>query len=276
MAVNSSLRRVNVTISHLRAFTLIELLVVVGIMAIMFALVAPAFTNIKAASDVTAAAYSVSGALEIARTHAKANNTYCWVGFFEEDASKPSTTPGIGRLVISIVASADGTTIYGSSSGAIDPTKLVQVGKLIRIDNVHLPLFKTGSASGDNFDSRPAPDYNNFNGYNDARIGELTGASPNTAPHTTPYRFQYPVGNPAPAAQYTFKHLMQFSPRGESRVNGDSYDIRHVVEIGLVPTHGSTAPTPKAGAGTSAAEYAGNVAAIQITGFGSTVKIYRR
>lgn len=259
-----------------RAFTLIELLVVIAIVAIMLALIGPAFTNIKTAGDVTSAAYTISGALEAARTYAKANNTYCWTGFFEEDVSKPSGVVGSGRLVISIVASSDGTNIYGSASGPIDPTKLVQIGKLIKIENVHVPLFKPGSASGETFDSRPAPDYNPFNGYNDARIGEINGTSPNTAPHTTPYSFQYPVGNPTPTAQYTFKYLIQFSPRGESRINGNSYDIRHILEIGVLPTHGTAVPVATAGAGTSAAEYSGNVAAVQITGFGSTVKVYRR
>src|SRR5438876_7245361 len=42
-------------------FTLIELLVVMGIIALLMALVAPAFTNIKSAGDVTNAAYTVKG-----------------------------------------------------------------------------------------------------------------------------------------------------------------------------------------------------------------------
>ena len=49
---------------------------------------------------------------------------------------------------MSIVASKDGTNLGAdSSSGAtgtenwIDPTQLTQVAKLIKIDNVHLPLF---------------------------------------------------------------------------------------------------------------------------------------
>jgi hypothetical protein len=53
-------------------------------------------------------------------------------------------------------------------------------------------------------------------------------------------------------------------------VNGDTYDIRRVVEIGLVQTHGNVAPTPSAG------NYAGNVVAVQINGFAGDVKIYRR
>src|SRR5438094_8233152 len=125
-------------------FTLLELLIVVGIIGLLMVLIAPAFTTIKGGTNVTSAAYTIKGVLDTARTYSKANNTYTWVGFYEEDVSQPSTnppTPGTGRLVMSIVASKDGTNVYGSGTGTIDPTKLTQVGKLIKIDNVHLPLF---------------------------------------------------------------------------------------------------------------------------------------
>src|SRR5438445_1631813 len=99
-----------------------------GIIAILMVLVAPAFTNLKSAGDVTGAAYTVKGVLDTARTYAKANNTYTWVGFFEEDIS--STMPGTlgtGRLVMSIVASNDGTIPYNlSSPSQINATKLIQ------------------------------------------------------------------------------------------------------------------------------------------------------
>jgi hypothetical protein len=68
---------------------------------------------------------------------------------------------------------------------------------------------------------------------------------------------------------------LQFSPRGESRVNGDSYDIRRIVEIGLLQTHGVVVPPALSGNG-STRYYSGNVAAVQITGFSGDVRIYRR
>src|SRR5205823_9978474 len=58
-----------------RAFTLLEMLVVMGIIAILMVLLAPAFTSIKSAGDVTGAAYAIKGVLDMARTYAKANNT---------------------------------------------------------------------------------------------------------------------------------------------------------------------------------------------------------
>src|SRR6478735_7420891 len=132
-----------------RGFTLLELLIVVGIIGLLLVLIAPAFTTIKGGTDVTSAAYTIKGALDTARTYAKANNTYTWVGFFEEDVSQPSVTPApdplcpgcVGRLVMSIVASKDGTYIYDPNDAGtenfIDPTRLTQVGKLIKIDNIH-------------------------------------------------------------------------------------------------------------------------------------------
>src|SRR6266404_3246837 len=127
-------------------FTLIELLVVVGIIALLLVLIAPAFTYIKGGTDVTSAAYTIKDVLDTARTYAKANNTYTWVGFFEEDApppSSPSAIAGAGRVVMSIVASKDGTMLYTGNLGTpvtLDPTSatLLQVDKLAKIDNVHL------------------------------------------------------------------------------------------------------------------------------------------
>ena len=65
----------------IRGFTLLELLIVVGIIATLLVLMAPAFTYIKGGTDVTSAAYTIKGVLDTARTYAKANNTYTWVGF---------------------------------------------------------------------------------------------------------------------------------------------------------------------------------------------------
>src|SRR5437667_12683026 len=84
-------------------FTLIELLVVMGIIAILMVLVAPAFTTIKSGTDATSAAYAIKGVLDTARTYAKANNTYAWLGFYEENVSNPSymnsDTPKVSRIV---------------------------------------------------------------------------------------------------------------------------------------------------------------------------------
>jgi prepilin-type N-terminal cleavage/methylation domain-containing protein len=249
-----------------RAFTLLELVIVISIVGLLLVLIAPAFTTIKSGSDVTKAAYTIKGVLDTARTYAKANNTYTWVGLFEEDDSQPSTnpaTPGTGRLVMSIVASKDGSIIYDPTNlGQQDlTTRLIQVAKLVKIGNVHL-WTHTDSPSGTGF---TFPTRRNIAGI--YCIGDTTPAN-----STTP--FEYPVGNPAPPAQYTFLKAIQFSPLGEARINNSTvnpngaeiFPLQTSAEIGLEPTHGPSVPT----------SIPGNVFAVQFTGIGSNVSIYRQ
>jgi prepilin-type N-terminal cleavage/methylation domain-containing protein len=250
------------------AFTLLELLVVMGIIAILMVLVVPAFTNIKSAGDVTSAAYTIKGVLDQARTYAMANNTYTWVGFYEEDVSTASTnpaTPGTGRIVMSIVASKDGTTVYDPNSLAkIDTAKLSQVGKLTKIENVHLATFTDGSGTGSTFATRPPVTYDT------ARIGNTTPPNPSLTP------FQYPVGNPEPVAQYTFVKVVQFGPRGEARIDNTNYSLKTAAEIGMIPTHSTTVVDSNGNSINPNLNLVPNRVAVQFTGVGGDVKIYRQ
>jgi prepilin-type N-terminal cleavage/methylation domain-containing protein len=239
-------------------FTLIELLVVIGIIGLLMVLLVPAFTSLRGGTDVTSAAYTIKGVLDTARTYAKANNTYTWVGFYEENVSNPSSPntdpPPVGRVIMSIAASKDGTILYDPNNLAtINPINLTQVGKLTKIENVHLWTHTdTPAGIGSTFDTRP----------NVASTYCIGDSSPSNS--ATP--FQYPVGNPAPSAQYTFLKAVQFSPRGEARINNNSNTLQTVAEIGLEPTHGAAAP----------ASIPANVVAVQFTGVGGDVRIYRR
>ena len=247
------------------SFTLLELLVVIGIIALLLVLLAPAFTYIKGGTDVTSAAYTIKDVLDTARTYAKANNTYTWVGFFEEDSPPPSDNPvpsGTGRIVMSIIASKDGTMIYtGNLSSAFtldDPpnqTAFIQVGKLTKVDNVHLKTFPdaTTTPPPDTFDTRPVVSSNA------AKIGDDTDIAP-PSPSLT---FHYPVGSSP--GQYTFTKIIQFNPRGEGVIDNSNYTMAPVSEIGVQPTHGTTVDANST-----------NSVAIQFTGFGGSVKIYRK
>jgi prepilin-type N-terminal cleavage/methylation domain-containing protein len=238
-------------------FTLVELIVVIALISTLMVLVAPAFTGIKSAGDVTSAAYTIKDALEQARTYAMAYKTYVWIGFYEEPAGQPPTnpaTPGTGRIVISTIASADGTTVYNPRSlAAIDPTRVTQLNKLVKVEGTHLATFPDGSGTGDTFDSRPAAIYET------AKIGDTTPPNPSLTP------FQYPVGNPAPAAQYTFVKAVEFSPRGEARINNRNYTLKTVAEIGLQPAHGTAVDVNSR-----------NIIVIQFGALGGDLKIYRR
>ena len=254
------------TLQRFNGFTLLELLIVVGIMALLLVLIAPAFTTIKGGTDVTSAAYTIKGVLDTARTYAKANNTYTWVGFFEEDASLSSTTPataGPGRVVISIVASKDGSNVYGSVVGLaadIDSTgtKLLQVGKLIKLENLHLRTFAngTGAAPADTFPTRPS--VVGSSPVTDAKIGDAS-------PTDSLRYFHYPATVTEGQRQYKFVKMIQFNPRGECRPQNDTYEMRAVIEVGLQQTHGTATPAladPKN-------------CAVQLTGFSGNVKIYQ-
>ena len=90
---------------------MLELLIVVGIIGLLLVLIAPAFTTIKGGTDVTSAAYTIQGVLDTARTYAKANNTYTWVGFFAEFVLELNAPTG-AEFMMAIVASKDGTDAY--------------------------------------------------------------------------------------------------------------------------------------------------------------------
>jgi len=65
--------------------------------------------------------------------------------------------------------------------------------------------------------------------------------------------------------QYTFYKAVQFSPRGEARVNNNS-NSPQAAEIAFEQTHGAATP----------ASIPSNVVAIQVNGFAGDVSIYRR
>lgn len=225
-------------------FTLFELLPVIAIMIALTALTIPAFTYRKSADDLNSAAYTISGMLGQARTYAKANNTYTWIGFA---GSVGSTITG--QVSIAIVASQDGTNLWTANS-SLPAASLTQVGKMVTINNIHIgdtlapqPL----PSPAPEFETRPAVDSNH-------RIS--------SAPIT-----DYPFT----VQQTNFKKWIQFSPRGEALVNGGGFSIVNYLEVGVLPTHGTALAVTQSGS-----VYPGNLAAIQISGLGGNIRIYRR
>jgi prepilin-type N-terminal cleavage/methylation domain-containing protein len=229
------------------AFTLLELLIVVAIIAVLLVLIVPAFTTIKSGTDVTNAAYTIKGALDTARTYAKANNTYAWVGFA---GSLGSTVTG--NVALAIVASKDGTdlgTSVNQVGNRIDITAgVTPVAKVIRLDNAHIGDTGTPTNNGTDFESRATVNVN-------YRIGAVGIAS------NSEYYF---------IEQGTqFDRWIRFSPRGEAVVKGGGTQITQYVEVGLLPTHDTMLAA-------SINPASGNLVAIQVSGFGGDVRIYRR
>lgn len=247
-------------------FSLVELLVTIGIIIIVLGLAAPVMNSLKGAGDITRAAYEIKGALDQARTWAVANNTYVWVGFFEENGGESSKSPaveGVGRVVIAAVAAKNGLRGYNLEGGAetLDAGNLVPLGKLQKFDGLHLGTLNgdanqgiVGSIPATSGMARPAITSNNYDlGQTDCRASTWFG---------------WPVQG---ASQYTFSKVIEFDPQGIARIqyasNRDFIPLH--IEVGLQGAHGNVAQ------GAPADQTHGRYAALQINGMTGAVRIYR-
>ena len=259
-------------------FTLLELLIVVGIIATLLVLMAPAFTYIKGGTDFTGAVYGIQGLLENARTYAKANNTYVFVGFAEVDSSvDPSVSPQVttgtapyGRVAVAVVASKPGTRqfAYVTTDQGTDWTanysngaNLIAIGKLQRYENLHFLV---------DFPSWTPTDHPNSNMARFQPTGPpyILGNAASTS--VTP--FSWPLGSPLNSGyQYRFDRVMYFDPTGTARIatSGNADAIVSVMEIDLQPTHGTLVPALPTN------QDAGNQAAIQIAPMSGEIRVYR-
>ena len=249
------------------AFTLLELLAVIAIMVLVASLAIPAISGSKGAADVNKAVYDVAGTLEQARAYAITNNTYVWVGIAEVDQSQNSSASaqatGYGRLALAAIASKDGTKIYDETASDIGTdwaaktasgTGLIQIGKLVRLENTHLADSLGVPTSGKM--QRPAVS-------SPYRLGNASCASV--------LSFTYPLGKAASSVQYVFTKVIQFDSQGTAKIIMKSnYDtIIEWMEIGLQQMKG-TSPPP-----TPANPNVGNHIALQLDGLTGALKIYR-
>ena len=242
------------------AFTLIELVLTMALVAVV---ITPLCLLARDAGNVTNAVNEIANLLEAAASYSRVNNTWVWVGFCEEDATAESTgpsQPGTGRIVVSVVASKDGTRVadWNGHGTEIDPGRLVQIFKLSKFENMHLsdvpaPAQPDAAGGGISWETRP-----NVKPYKQAyKIGDTT-------PVATSFPFVYPVGIPRAPARYNFLKTIQFRPNGEAILN-TSYSLVPWIEIGLQPARGNLRDDNSA-----------NLAAIQVSGITGNVKIYRR
>lgn len=248
--------------SRRQAFTLVEMLVVMAIIIVLVSMVAPVFTSLKGAGDVSKAVYDVAGLVDQSRAYAMSNNTYVYVGFNESDATAAASArqvsgpSKVGRVAVMVVASKDG-------SNNVAAANLAPIGKVQIFENLHLADLtdqgKTPKAGGM---ARPPlkstdtidPKYN---------VGR------NECVSVT--KFEYPVGQPDGAGQYTFSKVIQFEPQGVARITqsvGDETIVKQI-EIGLQQSHANvvSALAPPV--------ISGGVAAIQVDGMTGSTHIYR-
>jgi prepilin-type N-terminal cleavage/methylation domain-containing protein len=266
-------------------FTLLELLIVVGIIGLLLVLIAPAFTYMKSGADFTNGVYGIQGVLENARTYAKANHTYVFVGFAEVDSSvDPSVSPQVtsgrapyGRVAVAVVASKDGTKHFAYATSTqgndwqtsySDPTKpeyrgahLTAVGKLQRLENLHFlvdfPSWDPSAHPNSNM-ARYQPTDPTY------RLGNSTSTS------ATP--FTWPLGSPLSSGyQYRFDRVIYFDPAGIARIaTGNNADaLAQGMEIDLQSTHGTLVPPNPSN------QDAGNHSAIQIAPMSGEIRVYR-
>lgn len=220
------------------AFTIVELLAVIGILVLMIAAVAPLASSIQAGRSVTTGAHTLSGLLEEGQIYAKANNTYVWVGFFEENADSAinSGTAGKGRIIGAAVASLDGTR-----EALNDPTKLELISRLVRIDSMEI-VSTLGSSGGEGWpETDPLDQVASF-------------------PTGTNY-FKYPLTG---TTKYSFSKVIQFNPLGEaSKPNSNPSPW---IAMGFRQIKGSDSSS-----GNDA-----NSAAIFVEGLSGRARIYRK
>ena len=264
-----------------RGFTLLELLSVIGVISILLVLIGPAFTTLTSATDVTSAVYGVKGVLENARTYAKANHTYVFVGFAEVDSSvDPSVSPQVttgdspyGRVAVAVVASKDATSLYQYATSDqgndwtanyANGTRLVAIGKLQTYENLHFVPVDFGSWSP------TAHPNSKMARYQPTGPPYILGHALSSS--VTP--FTWPLGSPLDSGyQYRFDRVIIFEPTGIARIatstNGDA--IAHVIEIDFQPTHGKVFQSLP----TDFNQDVGKHAVIQLGTTSGAVRVYR-
>jgi len=176
-------------------------LVVIAIFAILATLAVSAFNNIGKAGRLSKAGADVASLLEQARTHAMANNTPVWVGFYPED----------NALAIAVVTSKDGSTSVTNTDLGSGTSDLVQLGRVRQLESIELGMAPSGA--------RPNADTG----------GQLASRSNSILSFST---------KSGGMVRNFDAYVLQFNSRGEAQV--DSNTRNRVIEIGLLPRNGST------------------------------------
>lgn len=219
------------------AFSLTELLVVICIIALLAASSMPAITALGRGSQVTHAASTLAGLLEQAREYAVAQNTYVWVGFYQDTSSI--------NMSIVAVASKDGTNLTESTpdlgvvpNASVDLIYRVQTFKQVQ-------LKEPGDAELTACFAQPL----------------MPATSPVNALGKDNMVISVKVPGSASASPIRFTRVVQFTPTGSVRNNSTS--AINLVEFGLQPKVAAQDKNSR------------NVVVMRINGFTGLTQVYR-
>ena len=126
-----------------------ELLVVMAVLVVMLSLAGPAMNALKGANDVNQAAADLSSMLEQARAYAMANNTFTYVGVYQDNKNNTY------QVKMAVFASKDGTRDTSTANlQAVSRVKTLENAKLTTVDPyTNNPRPATNVENADNFQS---------------------------------------------------------------------------------------------------------------------------
>jgi Tfp pilus assembly protein FimT len=245
---------------------LVELLTVLAIAGILAALVMPAMQSLQKVGRFNQSVYSMADSLSLARSYAMAKNTYVYVGLTEVDRSQSSmATPqniGVGRVVISIVATNDGTSdLTGLSAAGLTQVRQAQKFDFFHVTSSGSFLTTTGNmAKPQNISSSAIT------------LVPIPAATSPALP------FSLPLGATTGSGKYNFSNtnseVLCFNPQGEVLIPQTVSGVATLVaaqwlEIDLQPFSGNGSSSTAPQAATP------DRAALLVDGTTGSVNVYR-
>lgn len=167
-----------------RAFTLIEMLVVLAIMAMMIAVVTPAFIGVIRSTQMTSTGDALVNAVNMAQQEALASNLpvelrfYIWEEVNDASVSKHFHGYQVIRLgkVGQRTMSSGSNTNYAQAE-AVSDVVIMDSGIVVMRDNTYSPLLTDKFSEGGNFFTRDNADYAAIRFYPDGSIKTPKSAS---------------------------------------------------------------------------------------------------